>query len=157
MNTRLLNSRAFASSLVLLLSAIALLLPACERHQATPPASSTTQDTATSQAAVVTHVDAAGAAELLAADSAVTVLDVRTPGEFAEGHLKGAVNVDFKAADFKEKAAVLDKDTAYLVHCRSGSRSTASLEILKELGFGKIYHLDGGFNAWQKSGQPVEK
>ena len=46
----------------------------------------------------------------------------------------------------------LDKNTAYIVHCRSGKRSSSSLAILKDKGFGSIYHLNKGFNAWKDSG-----
>ena len=108
--------------------------------------------------AAVTHVDAIGASQLLSSNPDIVVLDVRTPAEHAEGHLPGTViNVDFKAENFREEAAKLDRDTAYLVHCRSGGRSTSSLEILKELGFKKLHHLDGGVMAWTESGETLEK
>ena len=111
-----------------------------------------------STAAAVTNVDAITASQLLTKDASMVVLAVRTPQEFAEGHLPGkVVNVDFKAANFKTAAAELDRDTAYLVHCKGGGRSTSSLEVLKELGFTKIYHLDGGISAWMASGEIVEK
>ena len=97
----------------------------------------------------VTPVDAQ---KLLADNKEVRVLDVRTPEEYAEGHIAGAVNVDFKAADFADKVDKLDKNTAYIVHCRSGKRSSGSLAILKDKGFGSIYHLNKGFNAWKDSG-----
>ncbi|MFP6881875.1 MAG: rhodanese-like domain-containing protein [Roseibacillus sp.] len=51
----------------------------------------------------------------------------------------------------------LDRNKAYLVHCRSGGRSTNSLGVWKKLGFKRVYHLDGGFLAWQKAKLPVEK
>jgi rhodanese-related sulfurtransferase len=95
----------------------------------------------------------AGDAKKLIAEKgeALTVLDVRTPGEFAAGHLKGAKNIDFKADDFAAKLGKLDKTKPYLVHCRSGGRSTASLKTFKELGFTNIIHLDGGMIAWKKA------
>jgi rhodanese-related sulfurtransferase len=106
----------------------------------------------------VTHVDAIAASQLLSSNPDIVVLDVRTPAEHAEGHLPGkVVNVDFKSENFREEAAKLDRDTSYLLHCRSGSRSTASLAILEELGFKKIHHLDGGIMAWTESGEAVEK
>jgi rhodanese-related sulfurtransferase len=105
----------------------------------------------------VVHVEAAAAAALLAGDAKPTVLDVRTPGEFAEGHITGATNIDFRAATFAEEAGKLDKGASYLVHCRSGGRSGESLKVFEELGFEKIYHLDGGIMAWEEAGQPLEK
>ena len=102
----------------------------------------------------VQNVNPASAQKLLAANKNVQVLDVRTPEEYAEGHIAGAVNVDFKAADFADKVAQLDKSKSYVVHCRSGNRSGKSLPILKDKGFGTIYHLDKGFNAWTEAGMP---
>jgi rhodanese-related sulfurtransferase len=108
------------------------------------------------KAADVTHVDAEGGGKLVA-EGKVTVLDVRTPDEYKEGHIAGAKNIDFTENDFEKKAAELDKSKSYLVHCASGRRSTASLEVLQKLGFKHLYHLDGGFNGWKKAGKPVEK
>ena len=90
--------------------------------------------------------------KLLAENKDVRVLDVRTPTEYAQGHIAGAVNVDFNAADFADQVAQLDKNTSYIVHCRSGKRSSNSLPILKEQGFTAIYHLNKGFNAWKDAG-----
>lgn len=108
----------------------------------------------------VQHVDAKAAAKLLTTDDKdkkPVILDVRTPAEFAKGHLKDATNVSFTGDDFEGAIAKLDKDQPYLVHCRSGGRSTSSLEAFKKLGFKKIYHLDGGYLAWQEAGQEVVK
>lgn len=103
-----------------------------------------------------THVDANAAAKLIK-EGNVIVLDVRTADEYAEGHIAGAKNIDFTENDFEQKAGALDRKKPYLVHCAVGGRSTSSLEVFKKLGFQSIYHLDGGFKAWQKAGNPVEK
>jgi phage shock protein E len=105
----------------------------------------------------VTHVDAKQAMELLKKEEKPKVLDVRTPEEFAEGHLAGALNIDFLKSDFAEKVAKLDKDQPFLVHCRSGGRSTKSLATFEKLGFKNIIHLDGGMNAWTEAGGEVVK
>jgi rhodanese-related sulfurtransferase/thioredoxin-related protein len=94
---------------------------------------------------------------LMAADSRNTVLDVRTAKEFEEGHLPGAINLDVTAADFEARAASLDHDKIYLVHCASGVRSARACEKLVRLNFLKLYNLPGGFRAWAKAGKPVEK
>lgn len=104
----------------------------------------------------IEHVDPAGAAKLIEAKK-VIVLDVRTPAEFEDGHIQGAKNLDFMASDFERQLAKLDRDKTYLVHCASGRRSTNSLEKFNQLGFKHVVHLDGGFRAWQKAGQPVVK
>jgi len=108
-------------------------------------------------ATVVQHVDAKGAQKLLSDKPDVVVLDVRTPEEFAGGHVAKAVNLDFNAADFKERLAQLDRNKTYVVHCAAGGRSTRSLGRFQELGFKSVVHLDGGFNGWVQAGLPAEK
>ena len=85
----------------------------------------------------------------------LVVLDVRTPEEFAEGHLEGAVLVDFYAADFAEQLAALDTDVPYLVYCRSGNRSGQALGVMEQLGFASAVDVDGGIVAWADAGLPV--
>ncbi len=63
------------------------------------------------------------------------VLDVRTPAEFAEGHLDGAVNIDVQGTDFAARAAELPTDAPVVVYCRSGNRSAAAVAVLRDLGF----------------------
>ena len=104
----------------------------------------------------VKHVDAEAAAKLVA-EGKVTVLDVRSPDEFTEGHIKGAKNVNILDKDFEKQLQTVDKTKPVLVHCQAGGRSTRSLPTLEKLGFTEVYHLDGGLNAWQKAGKPVAK
>jgi len=106
---------------------------------------------------VAKNLDVAGAVELLDKQSDVVVLDVRTEKEFDEEHIEGAVLLDFRSADFKKRLADLDRNDTYLVHCRSGGRSSAAFEQMKELGFTSIYHLDGGLQGWIAEGQDVVK
>jgi rhodanese-related sulfurtransferase/thioredoxin-related protein len=93
----------------------------------------------------------------MAADKQNVILDVRTPAEFSAGHIPGAVNLDYNAPDFQAKAAALDKSRTYLVHCAVGGRSVRACEKLSHLDFPSLYNLPGGFKAWAKAGQPVEK
>lgn len=83
-----------------------------EASEANEP-SQEAENTAT---APVQNIDAASAAKLLAENGDVVVLDIRTPAEFERGHLKGALNIDYRAADFADKLGALDKDKTYLVH-----------------------------------------
>ena len=81
--------------------------------------------------------------------SDVILIDVRTPMEFSQGHIQGSVNVDFKEEkDFQNYFENLDKSETIFLYCRSGNRSRKSAEKLIELGFNKIYDLDGGFIEW---------
>ena len=102
-------------------------------------------------------VGAAEAAGLLQEDKGITVLDIRTPAEFGRGHIAGAENIDFRAADFKAALGRLERDRAYLLHCASGNRSGRALPVLKELGFSHVYHLNTGFKGWVAAGLAVEE
>ena len=95
--------------------------------------------------------------EKLAANKQNQVLDVRTPAEFAKGHLPGAVNIDINGAEFEQKIAALDKKKTYLVHCAAGARSTRACQKMGQLKFPALYNLEGGLKAWEKAGKPVEK
>lgn len=110
-------------------------------------------DTTTS----VKNVDPAAAAKLLASEKKPVVLDLRTPEEYSEGHIAGAKNIDFLASSFSEEAAKLDRKQPYLIHCKSGGRSSKSLAVFKKLGFEQIIHLDGGILAWKEAGQETVK
>ncbi len=109
-----------------------------------------------SGATQIQHVDPASAEKLLT-EKKVVVIDVRTPKEFAAGHIKGAKLINFSSADFAAKLGELDRNQEYLVHCATGGRSTKSLAVFKKLGFKQVAHLDGGFEAWKSAGEPVEK
>lgn len=93
----------------------------------------------------------------MAADKQNVILDVRTAAEFAAGHVPGALNLDVTAADFAARAAALDPHKVYLVHCAAGVRSARACAKLATLGFPNLYNLPGGFRAWVKAGQLVEK
>lgn len=106
----------------------------------------------------IKNVSADEAAKLLAdKDLQLQVLDIRTPEEFEEGHIAGAILVDFRGADFEERLKKLDKAKPYLMHCRSGGRSTTSLKTFRELGFQRIFHLNSGMLGWLDAGKPIEK
>lgn len=85
----------------------------------------------------------------------LVILDVRTPEEFAEGHLEGAIMIDFYEDDFADQIADLDPDVPYLVYCRSGNRSGQTAAIMEELGFADVSDVDGGIVSWFDSGLPT--
>lgn len=84
------------------------------------------------------RVVSADAAKDLIASGEVTVIDVRTPQEFAEGHVKGARNIDVEAADFETRIEALDPADSYLVYCHSGRRSAIAAEAMHQAGFTDI-------------------
>jgi rhodanese-related sulfurtransferase len=78
--------------------------------------------------------------------------DLRTKGEIKQnGMIDGAKNIDFKASYFKEEMGKLDRNAAIMVYCKSGNRSGKAVPMLQEMGFKKIYDLDGGYNAYLAS------
>ena len=91
------------------------------------------------------------AAEVIAEESPV-VLDVRTPEEFAEGHLAEAVLINFYDTDFADQLDELDKEATYVVYCRSGNRSQGAIDTMRDLGFTDVVEVDGGIQAWLSSG-----
>ena len=76
------------------------------------------------------------------------ILDVRTPEEFAGGRIDNATNIDWQGENFVKSTEKLDKNKPVYVYCRSGKRSLKASEKLEELGFKKIYNLDGGYLKW---------
>ena len=79
----------------------------------------------------------------------VVLIDVRTPEEFAQGAIKGAVNIDyFNQKVFIKQISTLDKNKPVYLYCRSGNRSMKAARQLESLGFDKVYDLAGGYMAW---------
>jgi len=84
------------------------------------------------------------------------LLDVRTPGEFGERHLTGALNIDYNGADFNSRIGNLDKTQPVYVYCLSGGRSAAAAQTLTDIGFTKVYEMKGGISRWIAENHPVE-
>tara|TARA_B100000900_G_C19956530_1_gene463899 strand:+ start:26 stop:442 length:417 start_codon:yes stop_codon:yes gene_type:complete len=97
-----------------------------------------------------TNMKAREAAKMLKENPKAIVLDIRTPAEFNEGHIPGAVNIDYKADSFESELEKLDRDTTYVMHCRSGRRSANSFEAFRKLGFKNIIHMDDGILGWKQ-------
>lgn len=93
---------------------------------------------------------------ILSAKSNALVLDVRTPQEFAGGHIAGAVNLDIYDPGFKDALGKLDKTRPVLVYCKSGGRSGEAAGMMAAMGFREVYNLNGGMLAWTNAGKPVD-
>ncbi|HBK71018.1 MAG TPA: rhodanese-like domain-containing protein [Flavobacteriaceae bacterium] len=87
----------------------------------------------------------------------IQLVDVRTPKEHAEGHVKGSKNINFYDDDFITQISTLDKDKEIYVYCKSGGRSGKAAQKLKAAGFKKVYDLQGGFKNWSGSNLEVVK
>lgn len=124
-----------------------LLLVGCARDASEPPDSATATPPADTG-----RIERLSPEAFLAQRRATdVVLDVRTPEEYAAGHLRDAFNIDMLAADFQARVDTLDRDHTYYLYCRSGNRSQQAAEIMKKIGFRSLYNV-GGFNALAKAG-----
>jgi len=135
------HSWTWAASAVLLVSAV--LFGACGTTAVAPD---------------ITLVSVSEASQIVAdAPTGLVVLDVRTPEEYNQGHLAGAINVDFYAEDFSAQLDQLDKAVPYVLYCKSGNRSGQTAPIMADLGFAEVYEIEGGVDAWAAAGQPLER
>lgn len=89
-------------------------------------------------------------------ESPCTVLDVRTPGEVAEGIIPEATVMNIQDADFAQQIATLDKSKPVCVYCKAGGRSANASQMLSDLGY-TVYNLDGGMDAWKAAKKEVKK
>lgn len=84
-----------------------------------------------------------------------TVIDVRTPQEYASGHLQGAQNIDVSSPTFKSALSSMPKSGSYVVYCRSGNRSAAAKKEMQSLGFTNVTDAGSLQAAQQDTGLPV--
>lgn len=96
-------------------------------------------------------------AQRIAAGDAPLLLDVRTPEEFAEGHIPQAINIPYDAlAGRTGELGVEDLDREIVVYCRSGRRAAQAEATLREAGFRGVRHLEGDMIGWREAGRPCE-
>jgi len=87
----------------------------------------------------------------------VMLIDVRTPAEYDEEKIEGAILIDYKNENFKEKVVELDKNKVYFIYCRTGRRSANSRIIMNDLGIKHVFELEGGILAWKEANYPVKQ
>ena len=136
----------------------AILLASCSTESESSATNETvvTEQTEATGTASVQTIGSQEAKELLEQQSDVVVLDVRTPEEYASGHLKNAQLMNFNSPDFNEQLKTLDKDKTYLVHCAAGGRSGKATQVMEQMGFSKVYDATDGFSTLKSSGIPTE-
>lgn len=144
------KGRRRSTALAVVLAGTLIPISACGSSE---PADPTAADGA-SPSSPLTMLDPAESAAVLALDD-IRIIDVRTPQEFAEGHIAGAELIDIAQPDFAERIAALDRDATYFVYCRSDNRSGVATEMMLEMGFTSMYELRGGTIAWQQAGLPL--
>ena len=101
------------------------------------------------------QVDAKTFSEKIHEQNNPVILDVRTPQEFGGGYIAGAINIDYNAGNFMEKAGKLDKNETIYVYCLAGSRSADAAKEMRESGFKNIVELKGGILKWKAAGLDV--
>lgn len=140
------NTRLCASLICGWLACVAGIARAADPAPAPAPAESATP---ISQAELL--------ARLEQKDPDLLVLDVRTPEEFAAGHVPGARNVPHDQVPAKLAELASFKDKPVVLYCRSGRRSAAAGQTLRAAGFSQLLHLQGDWLAWEAEKKPVEK
>jgi len=104
----------------------------------------------------VKEINSQEAKNILEQQPGTIILDVRTPQEYAAGHLKKALLFNLYAPDFTSQISRLDPAKTYLIYCAVGGRSKQATNILKQKGFKHIYDASQGFNALKAAGIPTE-
>ena len=111
-------------------------------------------DVAVGTPANLERVDANSFTSVVATPS-ITVIDVRTPGEFSRGHVDGAVNYNVEGPDFADQIMGLDPGGVYAVYCQSGNRSQVAVDQMASIGVNSIFELESGITGWESAGFPV--
>ena len=89
-----------------------------------------------------------------ASNGDVQVIDSRTPGEYAGGHVPGAINIPHMSTVSRKGELATDKELVFI--CQMGQRSALACEFAASLGFGNLFNVEGGTEAWIKAGYAVE-
>lgn len=97
----------------------------------------------------VHHVHSGEFSRVMEGKPEATLLDLRTPEEYSAGHMPGARMIDTYAADFDAKLDGLDRDSPYLIYCRTGSRSGEVARMMERKGFKEVYNLTMGLLEWR--------
>ncbi|MBC6366990.1 rhodanese-like domain-containing protein [Algoriphagus sp. AK58] len=129
--------------------AFALAVSSC----GTDKTSTQTTESAASQTTVINLT----AKEFSEKSPSGTVIDVRTPGEVAQGKIENAVVIDFYQPDFLDQVSKISKDQEIYLYCAVGARSEEAARMLVQQGYTKVYHLQGGIQAWQQNGYPISQ
>jgi phage shock protein E len=134
------------SKLIILLCFLTII--SCKEHK--------TEAQSTSEKKVISEKVVAADFKAKIETKDVQLIDVRTPEEYNEAHIKNAKNIDFYSEQFYSDMSKLDKNKPLFIYCRSGGRSGKAATQLSKAGF-DVYDLKGGFIDWQKQQYQIEK
>ncbi|MBK7763754.1 MAG: glutaredoxin family protein [Bacteroidetes bacterium] len=93
--------------------------------------------------------------KMMNAEKGIQLIDVRTPGEYAAGHLQNAINIDYNSGDFAAQIQKLDTLKKTMIYCLSGGRSASAMKLMNEKGFREVYNMQGGMLQWNASNLPL--
>nr|WP_315145546.1 thioredoxin domain-containing protein [uncultured Flavobacterium sp.] len=107
----------------------------------------------------VINTDPKSFSEKITATPNAQIIDVRTPQEFAGGHIDKAINIDWLGDNFEANVQKLDKTKPVFVYCKTNNRSQIAAKKMEELGFKTIYNMQGGLLKWDAEGlsKPTDK
>jgi rhodanese-related sulfurtransferase len=105
----------------------------------------------------VTDIPQAELIQRIKANQSGLILDVRTPEEFAEGHVPGAINIPYDQLGSRLAEISSHKGKDIVLYCRSGKRAGIAANTLQTAGFSQLLHLDGDMNGWLSKGLPTKK
>lgn len=100
-------------------------------------------------------VTAQQVAQMLRKDTSIILVDVRTPEEYQQEHIKGGRLMDYYSAEFHALLQTLPKEKPIIFYCRSGRRSSEAMKFLSSIGYSRVFNLIGGIIQWKKDRQPV--
>ena len=109
------------------------------------------------QSADPKSITAAELAEEIQHSQAPLILDVRSPAEYAESHIPGALNIPHDELPDRLSEIHVAKTEEIVVHCRSGHRAGIAEEVLINAGYSNVRDLDGHMNDWKTAGYPIDK
>ena len=95
------------------------------------------------------HIDPTDAYNQLNSNQDIILIDVRTEEEIRISKISGSINIDFDSKSFYDSLLTLNKSKKYFIYCRSGRRSTITVNYMRENGFHESYNVDGGINSWK--------
>ena len=78
------------------------------------------------------------------------LVDVRTPKEYTQGHLEGALNINFNDPNFEQTIGQLNKSEPVFIYCQAGGRSGKAYQKMKKMGFSIVYDMEGGYGSWAR-------
>ena len=125
-----------------------LALSACAQPESSADVAEDTLVNVVQSEAELKRVSKSEFKAFLAGNENAQLVDVRTPAEYQDGAIDGALNMDYNKATFETEINSLDKNAPVLIYCRSGGRSSKALEVFRANGFTHVLELEGGYLNW---------